>query len=42
VYDRYGKRWQQNPYSGTCDQDQHTYIMNGANTNNNRMDCRLI
>ncbi len=38
VYDRYGNRWQQNPYTGTCGQDQRTYTMNGANTNNNRMD----
>jgi RHS repeat-associated protein len=38
VYDRYGNRWQQNPYTGTCGSDQRTYTMNGANTNNNRMD----
>jgi RHS repeat-associated protein len=39
AYDRFGNRWQQNPYAGgTCYSVQQTYTMNNGGNNNNRMD----
>jgi len=37
-YDRFGNRWQQNPYSGTCLTSNLTFTMNAGADNNNRMD----
>jgi RHS repeat-associated protein len=36
-YDRYGNRWNQNQYSGTCPTPMYTFTGNGT-TNNNRID----
>jgi RHS repeat-associated protein len=33
-YDRYGNRWHQNPYNGSCTAPQYSFT-----GNNNRMDC---
>lgn len=39
AYDRFGNRWQQNPYAGgSCYSVQQTYTMNNGGNNNNQMD----
>ena len=38
VYDRFGNRWQQNVYNGSCSTDLKTFTMNAGTDNNNRMD----